>query len=986
MNSMNDVLDTAAAGNADVTFVGRSRELRLFRSAFERMLGGRRQIVSLVGEPGIGKTRCAEAFAAVAEDRGALVLWGRCYEEPGAPPFWPWVQVLREYIDSSSPNEVRMMLGSRLSDVAAVIPELGDPVDRLSPQSLVYEPSQARFRTFDAIARFLTKAALQVPLVIILENLHWADTPSLSLLEFLSQESRQCHLLLLCTYRDGEASRSSSLLNMLGELAREPGLERIRLAGLRDEAVSKLAENLFGKRLSREVVDAINQQTDGNPFFVIELLKVLFEESNYPDTKPMPVRIPDGVREAIGRRLSRLTDACNYLLTIASVFGREFTAHEITAVTGETLPQVLRELETATRPGIIEARGNDGRYRFTHALIRESIYEEIPTLDRLRMHSRAGDTLVDMHRNRMELVLSSVAHHYYAAAALGDADKAATFGLRAAQNALHVCAYEAAITHYDQVISVLTSAGRCDDQRISEARFLKGSALIPLGEVQLAADTLHEAFENVGDPGSPEFLADVLAELVLATSHGTQRRNLPLIEKVLSLVPEEGTARARSLAALAFALRSAGDASRIEAVVEEAVTMARATGNPAAHCFCLFMCGMALRGSPSTLARRLALAHEGISLSINSGDEYMRAKADSFHTMDLLDAGMVGQFENAVARYDKCSLATFGLHKCFHASMRIIVKLLRGEWLGLDREIEALLEAGMQCRRVDAEGVYGAQMFVLNRDLGRLRMLEPLVRKLTCTGAKPSWPPGLMMMCAEVGLLAEAQQKLDRLASRDFGSIPNDEMYVTCLVFCAETCHKLGDKTKAAGVYRRLLPYDGQVANHPRAVSFGAVSLYLGMLSATMEEHSKAREHFEAALILNGSMQAWPWLVRTQFHYGVLLLKQPSGDEQVLGQKLLRDAEQLAERLDMQQLSTDIGEVLRGRGESTPFPDELTAREVEVLRLVAIGRSNRDIAIVLSISLNTVATHVRNILTKTGSANRTEAAAYATRHGLTGGS
>src|SRR5690606_39078950 len=166
--------------------------------------------------------------------------------------------------------------------------------------------------------------------------------------------------------------------------------------------------------------------------------------------------------------------------------------------------------------------------------------------------------------------------------------------MRAAQNALNVVAYEAAIVHYDQVIASLTSAGHCKDPRINEARFLKGPVLVPLGEVQPATDNVLKALEDAGSsPGSPEFLADVMSELVRATSHSSQRRNLPFIEKVLSLVPDrDSAARARSLAALAFALRSAGDPSSIENVVEQAVSMARRVGDPAARCFCLFMCSL----------------------------------------------------------------------------------------------------------------------------------------------------------------------------------------------------------------------------------------------------------------------------------------------------------------------------------------------------------------------------------------------------------
>jgi predicted ATPase len=192
--------------------VGRARELDAFRTAFDQMLAGRRQMVLISGEPGIGKTRFAEALADVAEDQGALVLWGRCHEEAGAPPYWPWVQILRAYVDASSLDEVRLNMGTAARDIAALVPELLDssqPAQQLS--GAIADPSPARFRTFDAIRQFFHQATQQVPITLILDDLHWADAPSLSLLQFLSQELLRSRLLIVGTYRDADASRKTPL-------------------------------------------------------------------------------------------------------------------------------------------------------------------------------------------------------------------------------------------------------------------------------------------------------------------------------------------------------------------------------------------------------------------------------------------------------------------------------------------------------------------------------------------------------------------------------------------------------------------------------------------------------------------------------------------------------------------------------------------------------------------------------------------------------
>ena len=178
---MNDI-SSASGRNSQRFMAGRARELEVFREAFSRMLSGQRQLVLISGEPGIGKTRCAEAIAELAEDQGALVLWGRCHEEAGAPPYWPWVQVLRAYVAASSLDEVRLNMGTAANDIAALVPELAEtPHHTLLTSDTLGDASPARFRTFDAIGQFLLKATQQVPLTLVLDNLHWADAPSLAL-------------------------------------------------------------------------------------------------------------------------------------------------------------------------------------------------------------------------------------------------------------------------------------------------------------------------------------------------------------------------------------------------------------------------------------------------------------------------------------------------------------------------------------------------------------------------------------------------------------------------------------------------------------------------------------------------------------------------------------------------------------------------------------------------------------------------------------
>ncbi len=966
--------------------VGRARELGLFQAAFDRTLAGRRQLVLISGEPGIGKTRCAEALADLAEDQGALVLWGRCREDAGAPPYWPWVQILRGYVAASSLDEVRLNMGTAAKDLAALVPELFDSSHQEVPlTSARMDSTAARFRTFDAVRCFFQQATQQVPITLVLDDLHWADAPSLLLFEFLAQESLRTRLLITCTYRDGEVSRRTQLLATLGELSRDSDAQRVELSGLSQIAIGEVAHRLCNIRLSELAVNMIYRRTDGNPLFAIELIKVLIEESAGAAIGIAPVKIPAGVRETIGRRLARLSDSCNELLCTAAVHGNHFTAREIAVATQQDVATILTVLQPAVQAGIVQSNADaPGHFQFTHGLIREAIYEELPAVERLRAHGRAADALVAVHCSHPDTALTRIAHHYHQANALGYSEQAVMYGLRAAESAARLYAYEDAVLHYDRVIEILENGGLLHDERLARAYVLKGSALRLLGQADRAIDVLFEAVNRTRVLGSSELLVDVLVSLAMASQHVAQRHLVPLLNSALTILPEDdGPARAKALATLAFAQRSSADGSRPHQLVDQALGMAGRCCDAASRCACYQLTIMALRGDPHSLSHRLLLGEECIAAARTTGSSDLLADAFYWQVLNLFEAGQIEALENILEHYERLSTARVGVHQYWTRTNRVTLALLRGEWADLESQIEALQEIGTKTRRGDADGVYGAQMFALHRELGRLHGLAPQIKQIATSATFRMWEPGLMLVCAEIGFLDEARELFDRLVKGHCYAIYRDDMYVACLVFCAQTCWFLKDGKQAESLYRLLHAYEGQTANHPTAVCFGATDLYLGMLAALAGDNL-ARAHFDHALTLNRAMRAWPALARTLFHYGEFLLRCSTDVERHQGFQQLREAEQLARRFAMTRLVIDVDALLRSKDGAKTFPDDLTAREVEVLRLLAIGRSNKDISLVLAISLNTVATHVRSILNKTQCANRTEAATYAMRHGLHG--
>jgi predicted ATPase/DNA-binding CsgD family transcriptional regulator len=301
-------------------FVGRKDELAALVECLEGACQGSGSLVLLAGEPGIGKTRLAEELAVRAAATGVRVLWGRCYEGDGAPAFWPWAQILRSYTRECDPTTLREEMGAGVSDIAQIVPQIRDLLPDLAPTATP-DSAQARFRVFDAVTAFLRRVAARRPLLLILDDLHWADTPSLLLLRFLARELGDARLLGIGTYRDTEVDRVHPLTEALGQLTREPATRRLALRGLAEADIAHVVAHVAGFTPVPEIVTALHEQTEGNPFFITEVVRLMAADHRLRPggaASQQPV-IPPSVREAIGLRLSRLSAGCTRALTVAAV-------------------------------------------------------------------------------------------------------------------------------------------------------------------------------------------------------------------------------------------------------------------------------------------------------------------------------------------------------------------------------------------------------------------------------------------------------------------------------------------------------------------------------------------------------------------------------------------------------------------------------------------------------------------------------------------
>src|SRR5438093_166015 len=478
-------LDRLAAG----IFVGREKEMDELRAGLEDSLSGRGRLMMLVGEPGIGKTRTSEEFATYARLRNVQVLWGRCYEGEGAPAYWPWVQIIRSYVHDKEPKDLMSEMGPGAADIAQVVSEVKERLPGL-PAPPVLEPEQARFRLFDSITTFLKNASKDTPLMIVLDDMHWADKPSLLLLQFLAKELRGSRLMVLGTYRDVELRRQHPLAQTLGELNRENLSQRVLLRGLTENDLRRFVEVTAGTSPPNALVEAVYKETEGNPFFVNEIVRLLVADGRLEQAESVrewSVTIPQSVREVVGRRLDHLSEECNRVLTIGSVIGREFGIKLLEKVSEVKGDRLLEALEEATAARVIaEVPRTTDQYWFSHALIRETLYEELSTTRRVRLHRQIGQALEEMDS---EGNLPQLAYHFCQAAPAGDVDKAIDYARRAANSALAHFAYEEAADHYERALQVAELKEKADDR-------LRGELLLALGEAQDSAGDSDRARET----------------------------------------------------------------------------------------------------------------------------------------------------------------------------------------------------------------------------------------------------------------------------------------------------------------------------------------------------------------------------------------------------------------------------------------------------------------------------------------------------------
>jgi DNA-binding CsgD family transcriptional regulator len=973
-------------------FVGRRNELSVLDETLDHTIARRGRIVMLAGEPGIGKTRTAQEVASRAESRDVRVLWGRCYEEPGAPPYWPWLQVFREYVRTIDDDALRSLIDVDTAAVVELWPEVSRRIPGVELPSPAPDAAQARFRLFAAIATFWKRSTQRTPILVILDNLHWADAPSLRLLEFLAPDLTGSALMVLGTFRDVEVSRQHPLSATLSELARQPWFQRFTLTRLGEDDTRIFLASALGARVPVELLQEIQVQTEGHPLFMVEMTRYIAQMETI-DGQPSDAaalrRVPEGI---LGTRLNHLSPPCIQLLTSAAVIGRRFSSRLLDAATDD-LPEQLRlsAFEEALGARILEEIPEPGWYQFSHALIRETLYDEISAPRRTGLHHRIGQAVEALYAADLTPHLSALVYHYSSALPIGDASRAVELAIRAAEHAEAFLAHEEAARYYR--IALQTSEAHCP---LEPGR--KCSVFMGLGQVQgragenlEALQSTRSAFDIAASLGS----AREVALAAVACEFLCHKLSLPgetvvgmLQDALRRLRDSDDALKAQVLSALGRSLSFMGRLDEGNRAGVHAIQVARRTGDPAvlAKTLVATLEGYFLQGDEFDTWR--SNTDEACRLAAQTNDRFLLLDPLAWRMAHLWESGDLAARADAfrvfmaIAEDTRMPLWTY-----MGTTSEATLALQQGRFEDCEALARRALDLGRRLPGWDANSGFSVQMFNLFREQGRLKQLAPLVEHfLSTTSKSKTWLPGLMIMHVELEQERQARALFDKLAANDFADLPRDGTWTTSMVFLAETCAYLSDAERAGAIYRFLLPYDGRniiISFH--LACYGPIGRQLGMLCATMRRWNEAQGHFTGAIEMARRQGTPPAVAHTQYEFArMLAIRKHQGDvDKALD--LLDEALSISGELGMCALN-ERARRLRARlapgGERTGIPGGLSRREVQVLRLISEGKSNQEIAQALYRRPNTVANQVRSILAKINAANRAEATAYAARQGL----
>jgi tetratricopeptide (TPR) repeat protein len=889
-------------------FVGRERELALLEARLADAAAGRGAAVLLAGEPGIGKTRTAGELARRARAAGAEVLIGRCYEGEGAPAFWPWTEVLRSYVRARDAATLQSELGTAAADVAGVYPELRTWLPEVSPPP-VMEPAHARFRFFDGVTGALTRAAERRPIVVLLDDLHGADAPSLLLLQFLARALRNARILVVGGLRELALAGGHPVGTALGELVREGVGEWLTLGGLTETEVATLLEGLADVTPPAGLAAAVQRRTEGNPLYVTELGRALLASGvlrNGVPEGPWQLELPATVRLAITRRLATLTAPCRELLTLAALFGREADRAALLRASGHDRVLALALLDEAVAARLVSVTPQPPeRIVFAHALIAETLAQDVPGAERAALHRRAAVALAAEPPAADHA--TEIAHHWGQAGPAGEPEEAVAWAWRAGEQALAALAYEEAARLYQMALTALGWTTTIDPAREAEVLLALGEAHKRAGAIATSRQVFARAAKRARHLGSAELLTRAAIGFAPSGNVATQPDPDPAVVRLLEEAIAAWDGRdsglhARALARLGAALLF-GDGARRTIVFDTALAMVRRIGDPTARRD-VIAASVASFYHRDDLALRLALSGELVALAEATNALEALAVGRLWHGVHLLEIGDAHGMRREVAALVRLARE---LRQPFWSWYAGIVEgscaVLDGRLIDAERAARAAYAIGQAAMPYAAHGYFFGQMLVIRTLAGEPDEFVAGYRAAVEAHPDPTAVAPLAWAAARLGRQVEARAIVERVTAHDFAHVLGGLFLNVTLTFLAEACAALDDHARAARVYELLLPSRASWVVWAEGVPVGPVAHSLGLLARCLGRLDDAAGYFEEAIRATREAGAPVFLAQAQTEYAVLLRRRNKEGDRARAEVLLVEAHGTAARLGMMPLA-----------------------------------------------------------------------------------
>jgi tetratricopeptide (TPR) repeat protein len=889
-------------------FVGRERERAELLTGLRDTVDGHGRLFLIAGGAGVGKTALAQRCATDAEERGLRVLWGRCWEGGGAPPYWPWMQIIQTLADACDDDTLRSHLGAGSSHVTRMVPALTQRLGAPAARVPSHGSDAARFYLFEATARFLRRAASAEPLMLVLDDLHVADAASLLLLRFLTRDVGGSRLLVVGTFRAVDAARRLDAVDTLADLARVGHV--LSLAALGRDDVTALVADLAGTVPQEQAVAAIYDTTEGNPLFVREVVRLIASREALDRAGQARVPIPETVRAVIRQRLVPLSANAVQVASAAAVVGRDFDLPLVAAACDLPTDAVLSALSDAMTLGVVtEEPDRAGVYRFTHHLMRTVIYEQLPLPARMQLHHRVGTAIENLVGADSGPHLPELAHHFSQVADPDAAAKAVAYARGAGDRAMLTHAYEHAAAEYRRALRALPAAGHGEVLRC-ELHLRLGDALARAGSYRDAKAVYLRAADMARTIDSPARLAHAALGYGEPRVEGAlvDRQLITLLKEALErLSPHDDPLRVRLLARLSLEHTFSETPTLRDTLSQQAVTIARQLHNGRVLGTALQARWAALWG-PDRLDERTAVADEIVHLARDAGDRELELVGLVRRIACAVESGQIRTAAADIAAHARAAdELRMPVHQSAAATMRAMLTVLRGSFDEAQQLADHALS--LQAARATAQFAHLYTNGLIHWEQGRLGGLrehwQRLVDQFPNVNLARAW---LSVAQAEDGREDEARINL-RSVVDGIPQLPSDGLWLPTFAVAALAAAQLDDPDAAGSLYPPLEPYAERVitfAVPEPVICLGALSHSLALLATTQSQYDDAERHFQTALRAHDQAGARTLLANTRYEYGRMLIRRGRSGDRKRAARLLDQAVTAARETGMARVAGEV--------------------------------------------------------------------------------